>query len=168
MSSENNVHTKHGNVKVFEQLLPKKDLVEVTFYFKADESKWRYFVRNEATGEVESKEVNWNNYLLGGRTFRVDMTAPRDWFNWTSAAKKAAIEHEIDKLYQWDDIWGYHVERVNIDSNYEKWSDENLWNLECYLDTRIGQLEIELRDLKREYAAVWRVGDKNYDWAERL
>lgn len=158
---------KYGTITMYEQFIQHKDSTEVTVYFKADERRWKYFKRDEDR-IVSDKEVNWNDYLLGGRTFRLDMEQPAEWFYYTAAAKLSIIENEIGTAYEMDELPWYHVEPVKIDTNYALWSNETLWSLERYMHERIGELEIELRDLKREHAAVWRVGNNKFNWGDTL
>lgn len=169
--SETKIYSeKYGHITVIDELDAKRDKADISIWFKVDERNWRYFRRtsNPFNGPYEEHEVNWNGYSLGGRAIKHDIEAPVDWFYYTIEAKINLIENEIGNLYEMDEVPWYHVEPVQVDKNYEKWSDQTLWDLEHYMHTRIGELELELRDLRREHAAVWRVGEDKYNWSERL
>jgi hypothetical protein len=159
---------RHGSITWAEELRPKSEKAEVTAYFRGNEMKWKYFRRDPIHGGWYDKEEDWNDYIIGGGSFRIDMEQPVEWFNYTLEAKHALIEREIDDYYSADDLPNFHVEPVDIDKNYEHWSNEHLWELQKTFHSRIGKLKLELRDLEREYGAMWRVGDEKYNWEDNF
>lgn len=163
----NKAHSdEYGTLTIYEQFLAKKPAWEITIYLKVDEAAWKYF--NRTDDGWSDQEVDWSGYLLGAKTLRLDFEQPEEWGYFILENKLKIIENEIGSVYAMDDWPSYHVEPVSQTRNYVKWSDKQLWELERILHDRKAELEKELRDINREYHAVWAAGGDKYNWGDRL
>lgn len=150
---------------VYEEPSKKDDSKKyLTVYCRVNETYYKYYPLDDYNDPTSyHKEVNWNGYILGARSLRFDFEVDKD-----TEVTKELIDQFVSREHEIDDVWGYHVEPVDYPEEWDTMSNEDLWAEEVKRHRRKGELEFELRQLKRDLANLWRIGDAKYNWAENL
>lgn len=148
---------RYGPVKVY------KENYGITVYCRVDEMNWKHFERNTDGEGWSDKERDWRGTIIGARSLRLDFELDED-----TEVTKESVEALITKDYENDDLPWLHVERVVTPPEWDDMNDAQLWELENQLHRRKGDLEVELRQVKRDYARIWSLGDRKFDWGSQL
>lgn len=136
----------------------------IVVYCRVDEQNWKHYDRDyDDDNKWSEKEKDWRGTIIGVRSLRLDFEVPED-----VEIDKKYIEKLITDAYEADDLPWLHVERVEMPAEWLEMDNEALWSLENQLHKHKGDLEVELRQVKREHARVWALGDSKFDWAENL
>lgn len=171
MTSELTLYSeKWGTLRVYPEVKPERGKAYITVYHKTPENLYRFYQRDVEDWERWSDtEVDWNNYLMGARNLRSDFEFGVDeWLDADDAQRLSLICDGIQELFDDDELFGYHVEEIYIPSEWDSRSDAELWEMQRELHARRGQLNSELREVERQYELIWLLGDRKYNWADRM
>lgn len=104
--------TRFGDLTVYKEYKPRTDMIEFTVYGTFDEEN--YIVYENRDGVISETPVDWSNYELGARRYRLDFElAASDFSNSGDRENYLAylIESKVQEAYDTDDFYGMHVEK---------------------------------------------------------
>lgn len=123
-----------------------------------------YFFEDRRNGEPV-KPVRWSNYIIGRRNVRFDFQVP-DWDELTDEGKIEALDALIQKEYDDDELFGFHVEKIEYPTeDYSNWSEDELFDEQhIYVEHGL-ELERALIQNRRNLQAVEiEIGKRDIDW----
>lgn len=109
--------------------------------------------------------VKWSNFLLGRRSFRFDMEVP-GWKDKTRGEQLTILVDEVQRMYDEDDFFGFHVEPVDYPlRDYTVYSVDDLFKASDKAMDEVIRLERELEHARRNLRAVGQeIGKRDIDW----
>lgn len=159
-----------GEMKVYREYRGASDKFEYTVYMKTPEDHYRFFVRDEFRNNgTDEKEVDWRGYILGARSLRLDFEAEETGVEEPPEKElKAWIIEQVQKDFDEDNIFGFHVQKIEHPPEWDEMTDEELWEVQRANHKRLGDLEVQVREERREHRLLWALGDRKFNWYDRL
>lgn len=148
---------KWGKLNVY----PERNYV--TVYLKTADHLYHFFDKGKNGNPPEP--INWGTFILGARSTRFDFEIP-DWDELTDEGKTEVLDALIQKAYDDDDLFGFHVEEIHYDiPDFSKHSDNELFEQIDELSAEELTMERELRRTRLVLKAVGtELGKRDINW----
>lgn len=133
----------------------------ITVFCKSADHLYDFYT--DRNGERE--RVRWSDFILGRQSLRFDFEIP-DWNELSDAGKVEALDALIQKEYDDDEIFGFHVEKIEYDvPDYSGLTDKELFAMEYEAVEQRLMLEKKLHHTRLKARAIDReLSKRDIDW----
>lgn len=108
-----------GEIRLYVAYSPKREKWEYTLFAPFPRLKYKFFYDENGWKNEDGtpKEVEFENFLIGGRSFRFDLEFDKEM---SEEELLSEVEIELQDMFDNDELYGFHVEKLDDTALIEK------------------------------------------------